>query len=139
MFNNHNAIQCMGILMTKEAIDLNTILELVEILNSNYFQCQRVVTILSDVFDREKSGKILHGVNVNMIISQVLEYLIKNANKKAVKPSDPLFIIGSIMDSNICSLWNAACKWKRKQPPSESEKEPREQSCMEGELPVYLR
>ena len=37
MFNSPNAIQCMGILMTKEAIDLNTILELVEILNANYF------------------------------------------------------------------------------------------------------
>ena len=45
-----NAIECMGMLMMRESIELGTILELVEILNRSYFECQRVVTILSEVF-----------------------------------------------------------------------------------------
>jgi hypothetical protein len=36
------------------------------VLNRSYFECQRVVTILEDVFSREKSAKILLGVEVGV-------------------------------------------------------------------------
>lgn len=61
-----SAIQLMGLLMSRSSLEMENALELVEILNRSYFECQRVVTILEDVFTREKSAKILLGVEVRM-------------------------------------------------------------------------
>lgn len=50
MYAGMGAIQFMGMLMSQSSVEISVILELVEILNNSYFECQRVVTILTDIF-----------------------------------------------------------------------------------------
>jgi hypothetical protein len=52
MYGGANAVQMMGMLMSRESIEIGIILELVERLNNSYFECQHVVTILTEVFER---------------------------------------------------------------------------------------
>lgn len=81
MYSGVGAIQFMGMLMSQPKIQISVLLELIEMLNRSYFECQHVVTILTDIFEREKSSKILLGVQVKEILIQILQFLIKNTNK----------------------------------------------------------
>jgi hypothetical protein len=62
-----NSIQFMSMLMSRSSIEVSLIMELVESANSSYFECQHIITILTDVFEREKSGKILLAVEVHLL------------------------------------------------------------------------
>lgn len=66
MQSDVSAIQFMGMLMSRPSLDMSSALELVEVLNRSYFECQRVVTILEAIFEKEKSAKILLGVEVSL-------------------------------------------------------------------------
>jgi len=44
------AIKLMGRLMSRPSVDIDTILTLVEVLNQSYFECQKIIIILDDVF-----------------------------------------------------------------------------------------
>lgn len=66
MQSNRNAIQLIGFIISKETFDLNSVLDLIEVLNNSPSSCRDIITIFEDIFKHEKSSRILIAVSVKI-------------------------------------------------------------------------